>query len=224
MEKEKSGLSIQTLTISALAAVAAAVVVPIVWERGTLVAAAMTPVIVAVVSEALRKPAEAISSATPRMTRRSGSGAPVHSPHSADRFDPLPPEERAAAPPPRSDDPFGLRAARRPTRRHWRLAIATGLAAFAIAVVGLTMSELVFGGAATRDSGRTTFFPGRESRDEEPTPTASPTPSATAEAEQTPQATATPTPSPTATATPSATPAPLTAPAPTQTPIPTPTP
>src|SRR5262245_46654423 len=105
MEKQKSSISIQTLAISAAAAVAAAVVVPMIWDRGTLVATAMTPVIVALVSEALRRPAERISSATPRVTRRS-SGVAVSSPHSADRFDPAPADERAAAAPPEHGEPF----------------------------------------------------------------------------------------------------------------------
>jgi hypothetical protein len=219
MEKKQSSISIQTLTISALAAAAAAVIVPMIWERGTLVATALTPVIVALVSEALSKPAEAIGSVAPKVTRRS-SGIPVHSPHSADRFDPLPPEERAVEPPPREDDPFGLRQARRPVRRHWRLALATGVAAFVIAVVTVTASELVFGGPATRSDGRTTFFSGRGSTEETPTATPSATPSATAEA--TPQAeTPTPTATPTVTAAPTATPQPLQEPAP---PAPTPTP
>jgi hypothetical protein len=218
MEKEKSGISIQTLAISAAAAVAAAVVVPMIWDRGTLIATAMTPVIVALVSEALRKPAERISAVTPKVTRRS-SGVPVRSPHSADRFDPLPPEERAAAAPPRSDDPFGLRARRRPARHHWRLALATGAVAFVVAVVGLTMSELLLGGAATRDGGRTTFF-SRETRDAEPSPTASPTPTATETAE--PEETATPAPTATPTATP--TPVPTATPPPEATPEAIPTP
>jgi hypothetical protein len=223
MDKEQSGLSITTLAISASAAVAAAVVVPLFWQRGTLVATAMTPVIVAVVSEALKKPAQAIRTATPVKTRRSGTGAPVSSPHSADRFDPLPPRERAAMPPPRSDDPFGLRAPRRPARRHWRLALATGVAAFAIAVVAITMSELVFGGPATRDNGRTTFFPGSSSRDDATaTPTATPTESP--ESRATPAPTNTPTPTPTPTATPTATPAPQSEPAPLSEPAPTATP
>jgi hypothetical protein len=222
MEKKQSSISIQTLAISAAAAVAAAVVVPMIWERGTLIATAMTPVIVALVSEGLRKPAAAISAATPKMTRRSGSGTPVQSPHSADRFDPLPPEERAAAPPPRTDDPFGLRERRRPARHHWRLALATGVAAFAIAVVGLTMSELVLGGPATRDDGRTTFFSSRSSNDSDPTPTATSTatPTATSTATPEPRATSTPTPSATATAAP----APLDAAPPTATASPTPAP
>jgi hypothetical protein len=194
MEK-KSGISIQTLIISSLAAVAAAVIVPLIWERGTLFATAMTPVIVAVVSEALRKPAEAISTVAPRVTRRSATGAAVRSPEA---FDPLPPSERDIEPETRADDPYGLRASPRVTR-HWKLALATGALAFAVAVVLLTSSELVFGGPATKDSGRTTFFGSKS------TPTATPTatPAPTDDQKATPTATSTPT--PTATATPSAT-------------------
>jgi hypothetical protein len=200
MEK-KSGISIQTLAISAVAAVAAAVVVPMIWERGTLIATAMTPVIVAVVSEALRKPAEAISTVAPRVTRRSATGAAVRAP---ERFDPLPPDERDAAPEVRDDDPFGLRAAPAP-RHHWKLALATGAVAFAIAVVVLTSSELVFGGAATKEGSRTTFF-GRNDATATPSATATatetPATEATPEATETPTATPTPPPPPTPTATP----------------------
>jgi hypothetical protein len=211
MEK-RSGISIQTLAISAAAAVAAAVIVPMIWERGTLIATAMTPVIVALVSEALRKPAEAISTVAPRVTRRSATGAAVRAPERYEPFDPLPPEERDVAPEVRDDDPFGLRAAPRP-RHHWKLALATGAVAFVIAAVFLTSSELVFGGPATRDSGRTTLFGGRRatptvtatpspSGERQATPTPTPTPTATAS----PEATATPTPTPTVTPTPTATP------------------
>jgi cell division septation protein DedD len=206
-----SGISIQTLAISAAAAVAAAVIVPMIWERGTLIATAMTPVIVALVSEALRKPAEKITAVTPLATRRSATGAAVRDPD----FEPLPPGEREVQV--REDDPFGLRS--RPPivkRHHWRLALATGAAAFAIAVVGLTMSELVFGGPATKEGGGTTFF-SSGSRNEEPTPTA--TPEATATPEETPEETPTPEATPTPTPTPAETPAPLEA-----TPSPTPTP
>jgi hypothetical protein len=203
-EKSSSGISIQTLAISACAAVAAAVIVPMIWERGTLVATAMTPVIVALVSEGLRRPAEKITAVTPRVTRRSATGAAVRDPE----FDPLPPEEREMAPAPRSDDPFGLRS-RPPVRHHWKLALGTGLAAFAIAAVFLTASELVLGGPATREGGRTTLIRGSD-RDKEATPTA--TPQATETAQPTATSTATPTPTPTVTATPTPTteaPAPL---------------
>jgi hypothetical protein len=205
-EEKRTGISIQTLVISALAAVAAAVVVPMIWERGTLVATAMTPVIVAVVSEALSKPATRITAATKTVTRRSATGAAVRDPE----FDPLPPEEREVAV--REDDPFGLRS-RPPVRHHWKLALATGAAAFAIAVVGLTISELVLGGPATKEGGNTTFFSG--SQQETPTPTTTPTPTGTPDATETPEPTATPTP----TAAPTETPAPLDA-APTPTPTP----
>ena len=211
MEKEqKSGISVQTLVISSLSAVAAAIVVPMIWERGTLVATAMTPIIVALTTEALRRPAEKITSVTPPLvTRRSATGAAVRDP---ERFDPLPPGERDQAPEVREDDPYGLRAAPKPRMsHHWKLALVTGVCAFVLAVVAITGSELVFGGPATKDSGRTTFF-GSRSR---PTPTATPTvtPTATEEGQE---ATPTPTPTPTATetATPTATPTPMTAPAP----------
>ena len=192
-EGKRSGISIQTLAISALAAVAAEVVVPLVWDKGTLIATAMTPVIVALVSEALSKPADRISAAT-KTVRRSGTGAAVRDPG----FDPLPPGEREVTV--RGDDPFGLRR-RPPVRHHWKLALATGAAAFAIAVVALTMSELVFGGPATREGGDTTFF----QRERTPTPTATPAATETPEATDTPEST----PTPTETPVPTETPAPL---------------
>src|SRR5215208_8081541 len=81
-QKTSGGLSLQTLLISAAAAVVAATVVPMIWERGTILATAMTPVIVALVSEGLRKPVETVSSVAPRVARRSGTGAAVR------RFEP----------------------------------------------------------------------------------------------------------------------------------------
>ena len=40
---------------------AAAIVVPTFWERGSLLATAITPIIVALVSEALNRPAKVIT-------------------------------------------------------------------------------------------------------------------------------------------------------------------
>src|SRR5215218_2469640 len=128
------GLSIQTLVVSAAAAVAAATIVPMIWERGTILATAMTPVIVALVSEGLRKPVETVSAVAPRVTRRSGTGAAVRRfdpaatatrdperigarGEGAERFEPLPPERRDDAPRVSEDDPFGLRTGRRPRPR-----------------------------------------------------------------------------------------------------------
>jgi hypothetical protein len=193
-EQKSSGISVQTLAISAGAAVAAAVIVPMIWERGPLVATAMTPVIVA--------------TATSRVARRPGAA------REPEPFDPLPEEERGG--PTHDDDPFGLRE-RPPIRRHWRLAVITGLVAFVLAVTALTMSELVFGGSATRDSDTTFFGGGRQEQQEEATPTPGPdsTPESTEEATPTPEATETPTETPEPTVTPGA---PEATPAPTVTP------
>src|SRR3954470_8842764 len=75
--EKSSGLSLQTLLISAAAAVAAATIVPMIWERGTVLATAMTPIIVALVSEGLKKPVQHVSAVAPRVARRSGTGAAV---------------------------------------------------------------------------------------------------------------------------------------------------
>src|SRR3954469_516201 len=139
-QKEKSsGLSLQTLLISAVAAAAAATLVPMIWARGTILATAMTPVIVALVSEGLRKPVETVSAVAPRVARRSGTGAAVrrYDPAAApprdaarigargqgpERFDPLPPHLREDAPSVRDDDPFGLRKAQRAPRPRLKIA------------------------------------------------------------------------------------------------------
>ena len=114
--------------ISAAAAVAAATIVPLFWEHGTVLATAMTPVIVALVSEGLRKPVQHVSTVAPRVTRRSGTGAAARrfEPAAArtqdpdrvgargegpERFEPLPGHLRDDAPSVRDDDPFGLRKA-----------------------------------------------------------------------------------------------------------------
>jgi hypothetical protein len=228
------GLSIQTLLISSCSAVAAATIVPLFWQRGTVIATAMTPVIVAVVSEALNRPAEKIKAVAPAVTRRTATGAAMRrfEPQAADtrhpesvgargrgpeRFDPAPDSGVS------DDDPFGLRGAERPSRRPWwKIGIATGLLAFVIGAGVVTASELaLFGGSVSGKRGETTIFGGHTSktsaRDEKATPTA--TPSAEATATPTPTATE----SPAATATPAATPTPTPTPlqaAPTATPAP----
>jgi hypothetical protein len=138
-----------------------------------------------------------------------------------ERFEPLPPSRRGEEPPTRSDDPFGLRAADRPPRRHWKIALITGLLAFVIAAGFVTVTELAAGGSVSSD--RRTSLWGGEKTESQKTPTPTPTPSAT----ETPGETATPTPTetPTETATPTTTPSVTATPTPTLTPaVPTPTP
>jgi cell division septation protein DedD len=218
-QKEKhSGLSVQTLLISAAAAAVAATVVPLIWERGTIFATAMTPVIVALVSEGLRKPVQHVSAVAPRVARRSGTGAAVrrYEPAAADtphpervgargdgpeRFDPLPPHLRDDAPEVRDDDPYGLRKADRRGPR-LKIALVTGLLAFFIAAGVVTATELTLFGGSVSGKQRTSLFGGSKKRstakkDEQATPTTTPIATETPAGED-----ATPTPSPTATATP----------------------
>jgi hypothetical protein len=243
-EKEKTGggLSIQTLLISAGAAAAAATIVPLFWKQGTLFATAMTPVIVALVSEALRKPVEHVKSVAPRVARRSGTGAALRRPADArdhagvgargrgpERFEPLPPHRRDETPATRSDDPFGLRAADRGPRPWLKVGLVTGLLAFVIGAGVVTASELaIFGGSVSGERGRTTIFGGNRSstndatkkqKQEEKT-----TPTATPEGEASPTVSPTTTPAPEETATPEATATTTPDPALQSTPTPAPTP
>src|SRR5688572_29511407 len=215
-QKNGGGLSIQTLLISAAGAVAAATVVPMFWEHGTVIATAMTPVIVALVSEGLRKPVQHVSAVAPKVTRRSGTGAAVrrYEPETArtrdpervgargdgpDRFEPLPPHLRDDAPSVRGDDPYGLRKASKTPRPRLKIALVTGLLAFSIAAGVVTASELaLFGGSVSSDR-RTSLFGGEKSSststDDEATSTPTPQEHATPtpDAPDTPPPEATPT-------------------------------
>jgi hypothetical protein len=247
-EKTAGGLSIQTLLISAAAAVAAATIVPMFWQRGTLIATAMTPVIVALVSEGLRKPVQTVSAAAPKVTRRTGTGAAMRrfepdAAHTRDharvgargrgpeRFEPLPEHLREEAPSRRSDDPFGLSAPARRSRPRLKIALATGVLAFLAAAAVVTASELaIFGGSVSGERGRTSLFGGEkrssgdaQEKDEEATPTATPGETPDAEASPTVSPTVTPQPETTPTPVPEATATPQAAP-PAGTPAPVPTP
>jgi hypothetical protein len=212
-EGEGSGLSLQTLAISAISAVAAATLVPLVWEKGTIVATALTPVVVALVSEALNKPATVIRTVAPRVVRRDAPAEPE-----VRRFEPLDPvtPEGGVS----REDPFGLRRAQR--RPRWKLAVITGLLAFGIAAAVVTASELTLFGGSVSGSGETTLWGGKKTpsrRDRAtPTPTPSPTPSASATPTVTPSATPAASPTPLPTPTPSAPPESTPAPAPSPTP------
>lgn len=204
MEPKRSDIDLLTLAIAAIAAAAAAYLTSQVWEGGTLVSAALTPVIVALVKEALARPVDRVTSLR---TERSTGAPPV-----ADT--PLHPPVTV----------YGS-----PNRRWIRVGLVSGLAAFALVVALFTIPELVTGKSIGRSGGSaTTLFGGTErkaSKQRSPKKTdksapgadATPTPTPTA-AEETPTPTASPTatatPSPTPTPTVTATPAPSASPAP----------
>ena len=127
---------------------AAALVVHKVWGSGAIVGAAVTPVIVGVVGEALRRPAEKLT-----VTRDSSRRVPAAQGHDV-----------AMASRQRGNDPFGLweQDRRRGSRgRTWLvLGLVTGVIGFAVAAFFLTGSELVFGGPVSGGPDKTTIFGG----------------------------------------------------------------
>jgi hypothetical protein len=145
--RSSSGISIQTLVIASLSSLAAAILVHEVWKGGAILGAAITPVIVGIVSEALRRPVDRLSA-----VREGGRRLPE------ERREDVPPASRQ-----RGDDPFGLWEAdrrRRSRGRTWlALGAVTGVIGFAIAAFVLTGTELALGGSVSSPR-KTTIFGG----------------------------------------------------------------
>ena len=181
------GLSVQTLLISSVSAVVATLVVSQFWEQGTLFFTALVPVAVALTAEALRRPAEKITKVAPPVRAR-----------------------RAPAPRAEQGDPFGLYEPERPKplERRWvRVGLVTGVVAFLIGAVVVTVSELALFDRSVGGGERRTTLLGGEAE-----PRATPTPEPVA-----PEPTPTPAPAEPQATPPPATPAPTTTPAPTAT-------
>ena len=225
------GISVKTLVIAGVASATAAFLVPLVWQPGTVFAAAMTPIIVTITTELLKRPAEAASAVAKRTTSTPSPRArrvlPVQEPH--EEFDPLapPPPEDVAQLRTRTTERTVHAPRRKLTSRQWRLALGTGVLAFVCAVIFVTGSQLLAGKSIGGDNGNsTTFFNGSSRRDrgdekQTPTPTKTPEDAAKRTPTPTPTPSATPTPTPTPTATPAPNVAPQAAP---PAPSPTPTP
>src|SRR5437899_2528874 len=103
----RGGVSVPTLIIAAISAVVSALVVSHFWRSGTLWATALTPVVVALVKEALERPAQRISSVTGVRPRRHPDDLLVEEVEPG----PLP----TARPQPAGYKAYGLRP------KHWRL-------------------------------------------------------------------------------------------------------
>jgi hypothetical protein len=185
-----------TLAIASVSSVVAAVVVSRIWGPGTLIGAAATPVIVTLVGDLLRKPAQVITVVRPSTGGRGPGGTEVHQ-HAAPRPRVMTPEtvEPAATP-----GPFAPAARRGLQRRTVIAALVTGLVAFAIGAFVLTSGELVFGGSAAGRGDTTLFSSGgshgttktRTTKTTETTPTTvTKTTTTTAPAETTPPTTST---------------------------------
>jgi len=217
-KRTRGGLEVKTLLIAAAASAAAAVVIPMLWRPGTVFAAAMTPIVVALVTEALRRPVDTVSSVRVRRTAR---GTAILDPPPEEPYDPLaPPSAEELAVLPEATPPPSVHRRRPLSAQQWKLALATGLIAFAGVAAVFTASELVAGDAVSGGGARTTFFGGSDSDDgnerkpkdentqerrpaDEAKPKETADPKATAEPTASPTATQSPTPTPTATETPS---------------------
>ena len=136
------GLSLRTLVIAAAASAAAAVVTSAFWKGGTVISAAITPVIVAIVKEIVERPRDVVRRASAFTSV--GGGTPSR---------------------PATGGPVApIRTYGRPPRRriHLKLALVTGAIAFVLAAVALTVPELLFGGSVASKSD-TTLFGGKSS-------------------------------------------------------------
>jgi hypothetical protein len=159
--EEERRLNTRTLTIASVASASAAAVTSQLWIAGTWIAAALTPVLVAMISEAMHRPTERIARAwtSEREMRATRAATPT-------RREPT--TVSGTAGPVRVYRQSGPRTTML-TRR--RIAIgtvaATAAIAFAIGILALTTVDLVSGGSVGKGSGRSTLFSGSGSAGKE---------------------------------------------------------
>jgi len=168
--EEERRLNTRTLTIASVASATAAAVTSQLWIAGTWVAAALTPVLVALISEAMHRPTDRIARAW-----TSEREAPSPRVQSATRREPA--AVTGSAGPVRAYRQTGTGAHPTPARRRIALGVvaATAAIAFVIGIAALTTADLVSGGSVGKGSGRLTAFGGgggsdqTEQRDAAPT-------------------------------------------------------
>src|SRR3954452_20134971 len=174
--EQRSGVDLSTLIVAALAAAIAAVVSSRLWQGGTLVSTAMTPVIVALLKEYLERPVRKVGQVAkaPLQAVRetnsyrtvsvgTGRGAATAEPlePAEEPFHPAPPDEDGAL-----ESPYRVYRRSPIQRKWWVVGITTGVVAFVVAVAALTLPELV-GGRSVTGTGRTTLFHGATSSSSE---------------------------------------------------------
>src|SRR3954447_7790283 len=127
--EEQRRLSIRTLVIASVASAAAAVVTSRFWIHGTWISAALTPVIVAVVSEMLHRPTEAVAR---RVTTARTAVLP---------------EGPGPEPIPEQVTVYGRPRSGGRSRKKFAAGLVAGTAAlaFAIGAAALTLPELIAG-------------------------------------------------------------------------------
>jgi hypothetical protein len=156
------GIDLATLLITAVASAVAAYTCSKIWAPGTLASAAFTPVLVAIIKEALARPTQAVTKAVP--IRGVVRSTPPASPQPDEPSEP-PPLQRVPQPGEVTYHSAGA------SSRRWRLAIITGLLGFLVCVLVFTLPELVAGRSATGGDRGTTLFGGSHERKREQTKT-----------------------------------------------------
>jgi hypothetical protein len=154
--EEERRVNMRTLLVASAASAVAAAVTSQLWIAGTWVAAALTPALVALLSEAMHRPTERIARAW--TTERE---VPRPRAQTATRDEPA--ALRGTAGPVRvyRQSGGGTRLAGRSRRRIAVGAVAaTAAIAFVIGIATLTTVDLVSGGSVGKGSGRTTAFGG----------------------------------------------------------------
>lgn len=191
----REGLDLATLFISAMASAAAAYVTSKIWAPGTLFSAAMTPVIVALVKEGLRKPTAVITNVVPTVAPSKWTRAGADDPGLVAETEPVAPAD-PAQPAPIVLPTGGMSEVKvhstRGRRLRWRLAVVTGLLGFGIAVLAFTVPELI-AGQSIGGSHKTTIFGGHHAKKRSTTKTTTSTTSTSTSTQKTTTTETTPT-------------------------------
>jgi hypothetical protein len=159
--EEERRLNTRTLAIASIASATAAAVTSQLWIAGTWLAAALTPVLVTLISEAMHRPTERIARAwtSDREARSSGAISPTRREPTAVTGTPGPVRIYRA----------GGSGSRTTMLTRRRIAIgtvaATAAIACAIGLLALTTADLVSGGSVGKGSGRFTLTGGSGKKD-----------------------------------------------------------
>ncbi len=154
---EERRINIRTLVIASIASAAAAIITSQFWVRGTPIAAALTPVIVAIVSEMLHRPTDKIVDRFTAETDALPEAAGAEPPPLSEELDPLP-----------ARDDSGMRVYRSERRGlPWGPILATAAAAFVIGAALITIPELVGGNSLAGGGRDTSLWGGGEKKSDD---------------------------------------------------------
>jgi hypothetical protein len=164
-----SSISVQTLIVASVASAVTSFTVSRLWGPGTLFSAAATPILVALISELVRRPVRQVGATAkvavaPLRYRAPGTpGSLLTPPPPAPALDPSGPRP-AFPPPPVAELPQStvVPAAGAPrVGPRWRLVLATGLLACMIVIGLFTALDVLAGQSITGNGDATTYFSGR---------------------------------------------------------------